>query len=109
MRALEDEDGRPVIELQLVRYNTVDSYGSVFRPGSLAKGLIERKPQLAWSHRVADIIGRAIDAGREGEDGPVGRRCLDDFDAVPRATEAHAQVKSGTIDPRWRGFSPRHQ
>lgn len=96
--------GEPGIQLQILRYNTVDSYGSVWLPGCLTDGLNARLPQLAWGHDWSDVIGRAV-SWQDTASGPVVDFRLDDFDAVPRARQAYAQVQSGTIDDCSIGFA----
>ena len=104
IRAIE-VNGKPVIQLQVVKYNVVDSYRTVFVPGCLARSISERMPQLTWGHSWADIIGRAFElVSDDSNDGPVVNFYLDDFDAVPRAKQAYAQVQSGTIDSCSIGF-----
>lgn len=103
VRAFEDA-GQHYIELLVTRYNVVDEYKTVWLPGVFDRALQERPPTLAWSHDWSDPIGRAV-YSEDSPDGPVVRFRLDDFDAVPRARQAFAQVQSGTIDDCSVGFS----
>lgn len=103
IRAFE-EDGVHYVELQIVRYNVVDDYGSLWAPGCFSRSLGERMPTLAWAHDWSDILGRGI-LWSDTDEGPVVRFRLDDFDAVPRSRQAYAQVLSGTIDDCSVGFS----
>lgn len=104
IRAVEVE-GRPTIRLQLLRYRVVDSYGSLWMPGCLTAGIRQRLPQLTWGHRWDCTLGRALpDTYEDSEGGPFLDFYLDDFDAVPLARQAYAQVKSGTVDDCSIGF-----
>jgi HK97 family phage prohead protease len=95
---------KPVIQLRAITYNVVDSYGSLWKPGCLTEGVRARMPQLAWGHNWSDPIGRALDYEDDAAAGPALNFYLDDFDAVPRARQAYAQVNSGTIDECSVGF-----
>lgn len=105
VRAVDEKgpNGRPVVQLRIITPNVVDDYGSVWLPDTFDTALQARiaadpddTPALCWSHRWDDPIGHGItytaDAG-----GPVMRFEYDDFDAVPRAKQADAQVRSKTI------------
>ena len=107
LRAVEI-NGRPGIALKVLRYGVVDDYGSLWEPNVLRDGLTTRWPQLAWAHDWADVIGRAVSADDPG-DGPELEFYLDDFDAVPRARQAYAQVQSGTIDDCSVGFAAGYE
>ena len=96
---------RPAIELQMLSYFKVDSYGSLWTPGVLTRGVSLRLPQLAWGHLWHETLGRALPGTYvDNEIGPRMWFYLDDFDAVPRAKQAYAQVGSGTIDECSIGF-----
>jgi hypothetical protein len=58
--------------------------------------LDERLPVLCWSHDWTDPLGPGVEA-ITGRAGPKIRFNFSDFDAVPQARRAHAQVKDGTI------------
>lgn len=96
-------NGRPVIELRGVVPNVVDDYGSVWLATTFDRRMAERTaadpddtPALCWSHDWADPIGHGIGYTRDAG-GPFIEFELDDFDAVPRARQADAQVRSKTI------------
>lgn len=103
LRAFE-QDGDHYITLRAVKYGVVDDFGSVWSPGVFDRALTERMPTLAWAHNWGDPIGRAVSSNSDAE-GPDVTFRLDDFDSVPRARQAYAQVLSGTIDDASVGFS----
>lgn len=90
VRAELTNDGHTV-NLHLIKPGVVDDYGSVWDGRSLDKGLEARMPVMAWAHNWSEPIGRPIDH-RTSTDGPSVRFLLDDFDAVPRARQAWAQL-----------------
>lgn len=96
------DDGHRVEAVVLV-YNVVDDYRTVFRPGCFAESLEKRMPRMCWGHDWLDPIGRWTDyRDTDTELTLIGQ--LDDFDAVPRARQASAQMRSGTIDQFSVGF-----
>lgn len=99
------EGGEHFIDLQIITPNVVDDYGSVWMEDCFDRSLDERMPTLAWAHDWSEPIGRGVSWSREPGEGPVVRFRLDDFDAVPTARRAFAQVESGTIDDCSVGFS----
>lgn len=104
MRAIE-VNGRPVIQLQIVQYDVLDSYRTVFRPGSCAETLEERMPQLCLNHDWSDVVGRAQNVVSDDvSTGPLVDFYLNDFDAVPNARKVYAQVMDGTLDECSVGF-----
>lgn len=85
-------------------YGVVDSYGTRWNPGVWTRSLADHLPPMCWGHEWLEPIGNAIDA----KDGPKHLEMLhelDDFDAVPRARQAYAQTKSGTLTDMSFGFS----
>lgn len=99
-----DTDGKPGVTLQAIRPGVVDDYGSLWNPRCFDEALAERMPVLCWAHDWSDPLGPAV--GYEpGEDGPQVRFVFSDFDAVPQARRAHAQVSDGTIRDCSVGFS----
>ena len=95
---------------RVVNYGVVDDYGSVWMPDVFDQSLEERMPTLAWAHSWSEPIGRGIAWRANGDLREIDFR-LDDFDAVPHARRAFAQVQSGTIDDCSVGFSntDRHE
>lgn len=101
IRAPEDTPGR--FEAVVLRYGVVDDYSTMFRPGCFAESLATRLPRIAWAHDWAEPLGRYVDyVDNDTELRLIGE--LDDFDAVPRARQAWAQLRSGTIDQFSVGF-----
>lgn len=101
------DDEKRQFTARVVNYGVVDSYGSVWAPGVFTRGLEKKLPKAVWGHDWLDPIGRAI----EYTDRPTGanpgldvRVQLDDFEAVPRARQAYAQLKSGSMDEYSFGF-----
>ena len=99
------ENGEHFIDLQIITPYVVDDYGSVWMEDAFDRSLDERMPTLAWAHDWSEPIGRGVAWTRQPGEGPVVRFRLDDFDAVPTARRAYAQVQSGTIDDCSVGFS----
>jgi HK97 family phage prohead protease len=101
VRTSDSEPG--VFEAVVLRYGVVDTYNTIFDPGCFRESLEERMPRITWGHEWTDVIGRYVDH-KDTRDGLTLVGQLDDFDAVPRARQAHAQLKSGTIDQFSVGF-----
>ena len=102
-RALDDNTGR--FAARVIHYNVIDDYRTEFAPGVFTDSLLMRLPRIVWGHDWTDPIGRWVDY----EDTPdhldlIGE--FDDFEAVPRARQGYAQLKSGTIDQFSVGFMP---
>jgi HK97 family phage prohead protease len=107
IRASDDTPG--LFEAVVMRYGTVDDYDTVFEAGCFAKSLAARLPRLTWSHDWADLVGRVVDYKDTDEALTiVGQLDLDmvtdTLPAVPRAHQAHAQLRSGTVDNFSVGF-----
>lgn len=101
VRAATDQPG--LFEAVVMRYGVVDDYRTVFDPGVFSASLADRLPRIAWGHDWTDVIGRVVDyRDTDTELTLIGQ--LDDFDAVPRARQAYAQLLSGTIDEFSVGF-----
>jgi HK97 family phage prohead protease len=93
VRAAKSEDGHHTVTLRAITPDVVDGYGSVWMPDAFDKALAKRLPVLAWSHDWSDPIG--VGVSFEADDGgPLVTARLDDFDAVPRARQAYAQVSA---------------
>jgi HK97 family phage prohead protease len=96
-------NGRPLITVQAIRPSVVDDYGSLWMADTFDEDVQGRMakdpddtPALCWSHNWADPIGHGV-AYTPSADGPAVGFELDDFEAVPRAKQADAQVRSKTI------------
>ena len=105
LRAVALPDGSPGVVLQAVTPYVVDDYGSVWMPGVFDRSLEQRLPALCWAHDWADPIGPGVDWSRAGDAGPQVSFRFSDFEAVPQARRAHAQVSDGTIRDCSVGFS----
>lgn len=101
VRAVDDQPG--MFEAVVMRYGIVDDYDTVFDFGVFTDSLERRLPRITWGHDWAEVIGRYVDY-RDTPDGLTLIGQLDDFDAVPRARQAYAQLQSGTIDEFSVGF-----
>lgn len=112
IRAVGDgPNGRPVITVKAITPGVVDDYGSVWMPDTFDADTQARvaadpddTPSLAWAHRWHDPIGHGL-TYEPSDAGPALSFELDDFDAVPRAKQADAQVRSKTIRDCSVGFS----
>jgi HK97 family phage prohead protease len=90
---------------RVLRYNVLDDYRTMFGVGCFTESLAERLPRITWAHDWREPIGRWVDfADTEDQLDLIGE--LDDFEAVPRARQAYAQLRSGTIDQFSVGFVP---
>lgn len=87
----------PGFTARAVNYNVPDTYRTSWKQGVFQDALEERLPSVVWNHDWADPVGRVV-AYRDASDGLDIDVEFDDFDAVPRAKQAHAQMKSGTMD-----------
>ncbi|MEZ5231020.1 MAG: HK97 family phage prohead protease [Acidimicrobiales bacterium] len=108
-------DSKPSFEAVALRYNVVDDYQTTFAPGAFTESLERRLPRIVWAHDWTEPLGRYVDyVDTDEELRLVGE--FDDFDDVPQARRAHAQLRSGTIDQFSIGFfreadekDPNHQ
>jgi HK97 family phage prohead protease len=92
-----------IFEAVVLNYGVIDTYNTTFDAGCVRESLEERMPRITWGHDWKEVIGQYVDyKDTNTELTLVGQ--LDDFDAVPRAKQAHAQLKSGTIDQFSVGF-----
>lgn len=99
-----DVAGKPGVTLHAIRPGVVDDYGSLWSADAFDAALGTRLPVLCWSHDWTDPLGPAV-GYRTGPDGPDVDFVFSDFDAVPQARRAHAQVMDGTIVDCSVGFS----
>jgi HK97 family phage prohead protease len=98
-----DVDGKPGVTLHIIRPDVVDDYGSLWMPDAFDESLSRRLPTLCWAHDWSEPLGPAVDHAT-GDDGPSVRFVFSDFEAVPQARRAHAQVMDGTIQDCSVGF-----
>lgn len=99
-----DIGGQPGVTLHAIRPGVVDDYGSLWMPDAFDASLAERMPTLCWSHMWDEPLGPPT-GYRTSPDGPEVDFVFSDFDAVPIARRAHAQVSDGTIEDCSVGFS----
>lgn len=99
-----DVGGKPGVTLHAVRPGVVDDYGSMWSPNAFDESLAQRLPTLTWSHDWSEPLGPAT-GFRTSPNGPEIDFVFSDFDAVPMARRAHAQVLDGTILDCSVGFS----
>lgn len=97
-------NGRPGVTLHAIKPYVVDDYGSLWMPDTFDASLAERMPTLCWAHEWEDPLGPAT-GYRTSPEGPEVDFVFSDFDAVPSARRAHAQVSDGTIQDCSVGFS----
>jgi HK97 family phage prohead protease len=93
----ENPDVVPGFTARAVNYNVPDTYRTSWQQGVFKDALEERLPSVVWNHDWADPVGR-VTGYRDGSDGLDIDVDFDDFEAVPRAKQAHAQMKSGTMN-----------
>jgi HK97 family phage prohead protease len=96
--------GEPGVTLHCIRPGVVDDYGSLWNPAAFDASLAERMPTLCWGHSWLDPLGPPR-SFRTSADGPDVDFVFSDFDAVPSARRAYAQVQDGTIEDCSVGFS----
>lgn len=102
-RADTEQEGR--ITARVLTYGTVDSYGTTFAKGVFNASMLERMPRIVANHDWSDVIG-VWQSFQEDDGGLTLTGQLDDFDAVPNARKAWAQLQSGSIDQFSVGFWP---
>ncbi len=91
------QDGRPPgFTARAVNYGVRDSYGTSWVQGVFEDSLRENLPPVVWCHDWSDPVGRVV-GYTDNPDGLDIDVDLDDFEAVPRARQAYAQLKSGTM------------
>jgi HK97 family phage prohead protease len=96
-------DGKPGVTLHCIKPGVVDDYGSLWNPHAFDESLEQRLPTLCWAHDWSEPLGPALDF-ELSDDGPQVRFVFSDFEAVPQARRAHAQVLDGTIQDCSVGF-----
>lgn len=100
------DEGKRQFTAKVLTYNTIDDYGTIWKPGCFDESLSARMPRIAWAHRWDDPIGHYTEVVKNSErDGLILLGQLSDFDAVPRARQAYSQMKDGTIDQFSVGFT----
>lgn len=101
-----------VIEMKFAAYGSPDSDRDILIKGCFAKSITERGPESStnrkitflWQHDMHDPIGKIMKL-EERDDGAYATVRLSDFDAVPNAKRAYAQLRDGDINQFSFGFS----
>lgn len=99
------DDAEKTMDIRILSYNTVDSYGTLWLQGCASESLAGGYLPLAWAHDRAEPIGSMVQPLGDDDIGPVVRFRLDNFDEVPMARRAYSQAKSGTLRDVSIGFS----
>lgn len=91
-------DDPPGFTAKLVSYGVPDSYRTSWQRGVFTRALDTRTEAghsipVVWDHNWADPVGQVV-AYRDEQDGFYGDVEFDDLDAVPRAKQAHAQMRA---------------
>lgn len=94
-------DEKPGFTARMVAYGVPDSYRTSWQKGVFTRALEQRQGDghsipVVWDHNWADPVGQVV-AYRDEQDGFYADVEFDDLEAVPRAKQAHAQIKSGTM------------
>jgi HK97 family phage prohead protease len=95
--------GERQAEVICCTYNVVDDYGTIWLPGCWTESLNRKKPKSVWGHDWLDPIGQVVDFKDSAKNLRVTIQ-FSDFDAVPRARQAHRQMMDGDIDELSFGF-----
>lgn len=103
-RAVEMRDGSRGVELQCIKPGVVDDYGSLWNARAFDESLKARLPVLCWAHDWSNPLGPGVSYTTSAQ-GPRVRFKFSDFEAVPDAKRAYAQVQDGTIRDCSVGFS----
>lgn len=90
-------DARPGFTAKLVSYGVPDTYRTSWQRGVFAAALETRSARgasipVVWDHNWADPVGQVV-SYRDEQDGFYGDVEYDDFEAVPRAKQAYAQMQ----------------
>lgn len=96
--------GKPGVTLHAITPGVVDDFGSLWAASTFDESLRERLPTLCWSHDWSEPLGPGV-GFRVGTNGPDVDFAFSDFDAVPTARRAYAQIKDGTVRDCSVGFS----
>jgi HK97 family phage prohead protease len=107
VRAVEDGGQQGRFVARVLTYNALDDYRTQFAPGVFNESMDRNMPKITWGHDWQDPLGRWV--SYEETDAKyldlLGE--FDDFEAVPRARQAYAQLQSGTISQFSVGFMPQ--
>jgi HK97 family phage prohead protease len=99
------DQGKRQFIARVLTYNTVDDYGTIWRPGCFTDSLAARMPVIAWAHQWAEPIGRYTEVVRDDSTALELLGQLSNFGDVPRARQCYSQMQDGTIDQFSVGFT----
>ena len=90
-------DARPGFTAKLVSYGVPDTYRTSWQRDVFKAALEKRSARgasipVVWDHNWADPVGQVV-SYRDEQDGFYGDVEFDDFEAVPRAKQAYAQMQ----------------
>lgn len=100
-----------VIRVKFASFGNKDAANDILIKGCFAKSIAERGPEsstnrkiaFCWMHDINDPIGKVLKIWEE-DDGAYAEVKLSDFDAVPNAKRAWAQLNDGSINQFSFGF-----
>jgi len=112
LKAVQEEREGTIIHSLTVKfsdYNSIDTSGDKMLRGAFTSSFDKaktsnRKIAFLWQHDRKDPIGRIVDFW-EDNDGAYVKAELSDFDSVPNAKRAWAQVKDKVINQASFGYS----
>lgn len=93
------DDGRHEVVVDFP-HEVMDDYRTDWARGCWDESLTRSMPPMVWNHDPSDLIGRAYRSENLGDKTRLVTR-FSDFDAVPRAKQAFAQIRDGDVP----GFS----
>lgn len=93
----DQPDAKPGFTARAVQYGVADTYNTSWQRGTFTDTLEQRMPSVVWCHDWSDPIGRVV-GYRDTDSGLDIDVELDDLEAVPRAKQAYAQLRSGSMN-----------
>ena len=107
----KDSEGKTlyILRVKFADFGTIDNSRDMMQQGAFARSIeastkSRRKIAFCWQHDKKDPIGK-IRLIEETPDGAFCEVVLSDFDAVPNAKRAWAQVLDGTLDQASFGYN----
>lgn len=97
MEVVGTDEAAHTVDLRILSYGAVDTYGTVWEPGCVDDTLRSGYLPLAFSHSWNEPIGHMVERLPDDGVGPVVRFQFDNFEDVPRARQVYSQMKSGTL------------
>lgn len=105
MEVVGSDDSAHTVDLRILSYGTVDSFGTVWEPGCVDDTLRSGYLPLAFSHSWDEPVGHMVERLPDDGVGPVVRFQFDNFEDVPRARQVYSQMRSGTLRDCSIGFN----